>query len=428
MKKKITIFATCSLAAIITVTGVSLTGKDSNKVEKDTVNNIVETQTEQQTAVVGVTNINSVGATLDVSGDKVSSSQKEQVTGLISLNNIGFSSELNAYMNCLTNGALSDEEKHEITKELDIATEVVPEGSIIDGYTNLGISNVTSYLNVRKGAGTNYKVVGKMPGYSVCEIISEEGEWYKVKSGKVTGYVSKEFILTGYDANVKAKEKMTEVLVVKCDKLNVREEPSTDCSISTKVSVGEYLDIVEKEKDGWYKASINGLTGYVSADYVEVVYSLPTAVEVVEVQVTAPSSSSSSSSAKQNYSNLDPTVSQTAKDLINTAMQYLGCPYVYGGNSLTKGIDCSGFVKQIFAKYGYQVPRTSKEYPNVGTQVPLSQIKPGDILIYKYGSRIGHVAIYIGNGQIIHAANDRKGVCIGNAYFIQPYMAVRVIK
>ena len=215
---------------------------------------------------------------------------------------------------------------------------------------------------------------------------------------------------------------MTEVLVVTCDKLNVREEPSTDCSISTKVSVGEHLDIVEKEKDGWYKASINGLTGYVSADYVEVVYSLPTAVEVVEVQV-----SGSSSSSRPTYSNLDPNVSQTAKDLINTGMQYLGNPYRYGGNSLTKGIDCSGFVKQIFAKYGYSLPRTSGGYTSVGTRVPLDQIKPGDILIYKYGSRIGHVAIYIGNGQILHAANERDGICISNAYFIYPYMAVRVI-
>lgn len=425
MKKKITIFATCSLAAIITVTGIALTGNDGNKVEKDTVNNVVENQTEQQTAVVGVTNITSVGATLDVSGDKVSSSQNEQVTGLVSLNNIGFSSELNTYMDKLSRGVLSDEEKHNITKELDIATEVVPEGSIIDGYTNLGISNVTSYLNVRKGAGTNYKVVGKMPGYSVCEIIGEDGDWYKIKSGVVTGYVSKEYILTGYDANIKAQEKMTEVLVVTCDKLNVREEPSTNCSISTKVSVGEHLEIVEPEKDGWYKASINGLTGYVSADYVEVVYSLPTAIEVVEVQVSRPSSSSSGS--KPTYSNLDPNVSQKAKDLINTGMQYLGNPYVYGGNSLTKGIDCSGFVKQIFAKYGYSLPRTSREYPNVGTRVPIDQIKPGDILIYKYGSRIGHVAIYIGNGKILHAANQRDGICISNAYFIQPYMAVRVI-
>ena len=416
MRKKITIIATCSLAAITVIASASIMKKDSN----NTTNKkhvAAEQQTEQETAVIGITNITSVGATLDVTDENLTAGLEGQATGQVSLYNTGFASTMDTY-----NTSITEEEKHDLIKDLDLVTEVVPEGSIIDGYTNLGISNVTSYLNVRKGAGTNYKIVGKMPGYSVCEIISDEGEWYKIKSGSVTGYVSKEFILTGYDANVKAQEKMTEVLVVTCDKLNVREEPSTDCSISTKVSVGEHLDIVEKEKDGWYKASINGLTGYVSADYVEVVYSLPTAVEVVEVQV-----SGSSSSSRPTYSNLDPNVSQTAKDLINTGMQYLGNPYRYGGNSLTKGIDCSGFVKQIFAKYGYSLPRTSGGYTSVGTRVPLDQIKPGDILIYKYGSRIGHVAIYIGNGQILHAANERDGICISNAYFIYPYMAVRVI-
>ena len=416
MRKKITIIATCSLAAITVIASASLMKKDSNNTtNKKQV--AAEQQTEQETAVIGITNITSVGATLDVTGENLTAGLDGQATGQVSLYNTGFASTVGTY-----NAGITEEEKHDLIKDLDLVTEVVPEGSIIDGYTNLGISNVTSYLNVRKGAGTNYKIVGKMPGYSVCEIISDEGEWYKIKSGSVTGYVSKEFILTGYEANVKAQEKMTEVLVVTCDKLNVREEPSTDCSISTKVSVGEHLDIVEKEKDGWYKASINGLTGYVSADYVEVVYSLPTAVEVVEVQV-----SGSSSSSRPTYSNLDPNVSQTAKDLINTGMQYLGNPYRYGGNSLTKGIDCSGFVKQIFAKYGYSLPRTSGGYTSVGTRVPLDQIKPGDILIYKYGSRIGHVAIYIGNGQILHAANERDGICISNAYFIYPYMAVRVI-
>ena len=416
MRKKITIIATCSLAAITVIASAYLMKKDSNNTtNKKQV--AAEQQTEQETAVIGITNITSVGATLDVTGENLTAGLDGQATGQVSLYNTGFASTVGTY-----NAGITEEEKHNLIKDLDLVTEVVPEGSIIDGYTNLGISNVTSYLNVRKGAGTNYKIVGKMPGYSVCEIISDEGEWYKIKSGSVTGYVSKEFILTGYEANVKAQEKMTEVLVVTCDKLNVREEPSTDCSISTKVSVGEHLDIVEKEKDGWYKASINGLTGYVSADYVEVVYSLPTAVEVVEVQV-----SGSSSSSRPTYSNLDPNVSQTAKDLINTGMQYLGNPYVYGGNSLTRGIDCSGFVKQIFAKYGYSLPRTSGGYTSVGTRVPLDQIKPGDILIYKYGSRIGHVAIYIGNGQILHAANERDGICISNAYFIYPYMAVRVI-
>ena len=422
MRKKITIIATCSLAAITVIASTSLMSKDSND-KKNNKQSAVEVQTEQETAVIGITNITSVGATLDVTGDNLTAGLNGQATGQVSLYNAGVASAMGTYFDYMSSGAVTEQEKHDLIKDLDIATEVVPEGSIIDGYTNLGISNVTSYLNVRKGAGTNNKIVGKMPGYSVCEIIGEEGDWYKIKSGVVTGYVSKEFILTGYDANVKAKEKMTEVLVVKCDKLNVREEPSTDCSISTKVSVGEHLEIVEGEKDGWYKASINGLTGYVSADYVEIVYSLPTAIEVVEVQASRPSSSGS----KPTYSNLDPTVSQTAIDLINTGMQYLGNPYVYGGNSLTNGIDCSGFVKQIFAKYGYSLPRTSKQYPNVGTRVPLDQIKPGDILIYKYGSSIGHVAIYIGNGQILHAANKKDDICISNAYFVTPYMAVRVI-
>ena len=422
MKKKITIFAACSLAAITAVTSISMLGNDSN-VSNNNDNTISETESkvvEQQTAATGITNLTAVGATLE-------SDKQELIYGGTSLNSVGFASDMSTYLDYMLNDTVSEGDKQDIIKDLDIKSEVVPEGSIIDGYTNLGISNVTSYLNVRKGPSTSYKVVGKMPGYSVCEILSEEDGWYKIKSGKVTGYVSKEFILTGYEANVKAKDKMTEVLVVNCDKLNVREEPSTDCSVSTKVSVGEHLDIVEPEKDGWYKASINGLTGYVAAEYVDVVYTLPTAIEVVEIQVTRPSTGSSSGS-KPTYENNDSSVSQTAVDLINTAMQYLGTPYVYGGNSLTKGVDCSGFVKQIFAKYGYQVPRTSREYPSVGTKVSLSNIKPGDILIYKYGSRIGHVAIYIGNGQIIHAANDKKGVCIGSAYFIQPYMAVRVIK
>ena len=263
MKKKITIFATCSLAAITVVTSVSIfgnTNKATNKTEN--ITKIEETTVEQQTAATGITNISSVGSTLDGKGDVVSGN-KELIYYGASLNSIGFATDINTYVDYMSNESVESGDKKDVIKDLDLKTEIVPEGSIIDGYTNLGISNVTSYLNVRKGPGTNYKVVGKMPGYSVCEVISEEDGWYKIKSGKVTGYVSKEFILTGYEANVKAKDKMTEVLVVNCDKLNVREEPSTDCSVSTKVSVGEHLDIVEPEKDGWYKASINGLTGYV---------------------------------------------------------------------------------------------------------------------------------------------------------------------
>ena len=113
--------------------------------------------------------------------------------------------------------------------------------------------------------------------------------------------------------------------------------------------------------------------------------------------------------------------------MINYAYNFLGNPYVYGGNSLTNGIDCSGFVQQIFGKFGYSLPRTSLAYANVGTRIDYRNAKPGDILVYKYGDGSGHVAIYIGNGQIVHASTPKTGICIGNAYFTAPYCAVRVL-
>lgn len=444
MKKKNTIIGACSLAVITIGIGIHVfSGTDTeNKVqEEQQVETTASTASLEgmKPAATGITNISSVGASSVIDTMDTGNEQMAEVTGDVNYFNVGFADALESYHECIYNDDVTTEELYAYVKDMDIATQVVPEESIIAGYEKLGVSNATTYLNIREGASTSDKVIGKLPGYSACEILEEDGDWYKIKSGTVIGYVSAEYILTGYDANVKAKEKMTRLLEVKCDQLNVRESANVDCDIATKVSTGEHLTIVEEEKDGWWKAEINGLSGYVAAEYVEVVYTLPTAIEIKEVEeetntVTSSGVASSSSqggsskSSSVTYTNLDSTVSQTAIDLINTAYQYLGNPYVYGGNSLTNGIDCSGFVKQIFAMYGYSLPRTSRQYVSVGTQVPISQIKAGDILIYKYGSSIGHVAIYIGNGKIIHAANESSGICIGNAYFVYPYMAVRVIK
>lgn len=343
-------------------------------------------------------------------------------TGTLMYSEAGMSEALEGYGSYI---ALADSESTDASVEaLDVALKFVPEGSVIEGYTNLGVSNVTTYLNVRSGAGTDNEIVGKMPGGSACEVISEENGWYKIQSGDVTGYVDKQYILIGYDANVKAMETMRNVLRVNCDVLNVRQEPTQECAISTRVETGEILEIVEPENNGWYKININNLEGYVKAEYVDNIYNLPVAEKISRVVATA---GSGKSGASYDASNLDQSVSQTAVDLINYAYQFLGNPYVYGGNSLTNGIDCSGFVKQIFAHYGYSLPRTSSAYPSAGTRIDYRDAKPGDILVYRYGDGSGHVAIYIGDGQIVHASTPATGICIGNAYFTTPYCAVRVL-
>lgn len=298
-------------------------------------------------------------------------------------------------------------EKKEEIKAEETKAEEKKITSVVDGYTVLGVANVTNYLNVRETPDLDGKILGKLPMNAGCEIIETLEGWYKISSGNVEGYVSAEYLLTGEEANARAKEAIATVAKVNADMLMVREEPNTECTILTRVAEGEELEVVEVQ-EGWVKVNIDSKTGYVSADYVEVYQSLPKGVTLKELS----------------YSD---GVSSTAVDLIEYAKQFLGNPYVYGGTSLTNGTDCSGFTMRIFAQYGYSLSRTSREQANNGTRVSLSEIQPGDLLFYSYGGSIGHVAIYIGNGQIIHASTERTGIIIGNAYYTNPVCATRII-
>ena len=279
--------------------------------------------------------------------------------------------------------------------------------SIVAGYNVLGVANVTNYLNVRETPDLDGKVLGKLPMNAGCEILETLDGWYKISSGNVEGYVSAEYLLTGAEANERASGCLATVAKVKADMLMVREEPNTDCTILTRVAYDEELEAVEL-LDGWVKVNIDNKFGYVSAEYVDVYQTLPKGITIEELS----------------YGN---GISNTTVDLIEYAKQFLGNPYVYGGTSLTNGTDCSGFTMRIFEHFGYGLSRTSREQANNGTRVSLSEIQPGDLLFYSHGGSIGHVAIYIGNGQIIHASTERTGIIIGNAFYTTPVCATRII-
>lgn len=301
----------------------------------------------------------------------------------------------------------SEAEADTADTESQVQEEQAPVASVVSEYTVLGVANVTNYLNVRETPDLEGKLLGKLPMNAGCEILETLDGWYKVRSGNVEGYVSAEFLLTGEAANQRASEVIATVARVNADMLMVREQPNTDCTIITRVAEGEELEVVE-QLDGWVKINIDSETGYVCADYVSVYQSLPKGVTLKELS----------------YGD---GVSNTAVDLIEYAKQFLGNPYVYGGTSLTRGTDCSGFTMRVFEHFGYSLSRTSREQAYNGTRVSLSEIQPGDLLFYKHGSTIGHVAIYIGNGQIIHASTERTGIIIGNAYYTTPACATRII-
>ncbi|MBQ8946274.1 MAG: C40 family peptidase [Lachnospiraceae bacterium] len=276
------------------------------------------------------------------------------------------------------------------------------------GYTNLGISNVSDNLNIRALPGEDGKIVGKLPKNAACEVLEEEKGWSHIKSGEVEGYVKSEYLLTGLQAKTKVREFAEDVVKVGTDGLNVREEPSTDSSIVTQVATGEILEYVGTE-DGWVSVMIDDEKVYVSADYVEVTSELRTALTMTEVLYGE-------------------GVSDVRAALCNYALQYVGNPYVWGGTSLSKGADCSGFVLSVFRNFGISLPHYSGSQANSGKSITLGQAKPGDLVFYGKGKRINHVAIYLGGGRVVHASSPRTGIKVSNVNYRTPVKVVRILQ
>ena len=276
------------------------------------------------------------------------------------------------------------------------------------GYTNLGIAQVADHLNVRETAEDGSKIVGKMENDTGCEILGIEGDKAHITSGSVEGYVSIDYILTGKDAVAQADSVVKELATVNADGLKLREAPSLDARVYDMVAYGEELEVLDNGSD-WVGVDFDGNELYVSADYVTVDTKLKTALNMTEFLYGA-------------------GVSDVRVELCEYAKQFVGNPYVWGGTSLTKGADCSGFVLSVFAKYGISLPHSSRAQANSGTRIKMSEAKPGDLVFYAKGGRINHVAIYIGGGQVISASSPKTGIRIASAYYRTPVAVTRILQ
>ncbi len=289
-----------------------------------------------------------------------------------------------------------------------LTMEAAPqEPATICGYTNLGIAQVENHLNIREGAGEEYDLVGKLPVDAGCEILSDEGEWFQIRSGKVTGYVKGEFLLTGQDAANRANEVKSIVATSVTQTLNARVEPNTDCSIWTMIAEGEELQLLEDQGE-WLKVDVDGDECYVAREFVELSEQLQKAMTMTEIRYGE-------------------GISDVRVDMVQYACQFVGNRYVWGGTSLTNGVDCSGFTMRIYEKYGISLPHSSRAQSGYGTKINSSEAKPGDLFFYGNGDGINHVAMYIGNGQVVHASSARTGIKISNAFYRSPICVTRLL-
>lgn len=358
----------------------------------------------------------------------------------------------------LTTGNIKADEK-DTTKETNTATE--------SKYANKAVADIysTTTLNIRKKGSINAKIVGKMKKGNIATVLKKGSEWSKVRSGNVTGYVKNQYLVFGDEIENFAKQNVKKVAKVQTETLRVRKKASTNSKIVTLVSEDDKLK-VKKQTDDWAKVKVDGQIGYVSKDYAKVTYSFGKAKSMKQIQAeqaakeaqkqaaqttigneSASTSSSNTSNSSTTSGSTKASSVQAAKKasvsvsssgssatgsrIASYAQQFIGNPYRYGGNSLTSGIDCSGFTQQIMAKFGYSISRTSSSQAGEGRAVSTSNLRAGDLVFYGNGGSINHVAVYIGGGQVVHASNSapypRGGIKISNVNYRTPICARRII-
>ena len=476
------------------------------------------------------------------------------------------------------------------------------------GYDVKAIAQVDEYVNVRDAAGEEGQVIGQLYNNSAADILGQEGDWYLIKSGDVTGYVKSEFFATGEQAKELAGNVGTEMATVNTTTLMVRKKASEKSKVVSMVGDSQCLEILEDAGD-WVKVAVDSdVIGYVSKDYVdcstqfveaesiekvearedaakaahdkaeemlsaaveamnsatadeaayaaymasqaaaevkqlaaeqafdydlqelaqntidkanEAAYAAVMAEEAqkaaeaeaaakaeaeaaaqaaadaaaqaeaeaaaqaeaeaaaqaeaeaaaqaqaaqeaadaaaqaaaeaqanaaqqgtdeaqqaadvaiqeaetaqAEADAAAQAQADAAAQATQSSTSDSSSTSGTRQSIVNFALQFVGCPYVYGGTSLTNGADCSGFTQSVMANFGISIPRTAGAQSVGGRAVSLSNIQPGDLLFYSgsgdYG--IGHVTMYIGNGQVVHASTSRTGIIVSDIGYRTPCAA-----
>lgn len=293
---------------------------------------------------------------------------------------------------------------------------------------NIVVAKANDYINVRSLPSNKGKVIGKFYNNAVGTILSEENGWYEIQSGNVVGYVKADLCITGDEAVLLAEELGVRMALVECDGLLVRAEASAQGAVLGMFAMGDDL-LVTEETSEWIKVDIEGGCGWVSRDYVKVYTEYIVAESKEEEakrlkQEKAEREEARIAAAELIISYVEETEeNEMGIAVAEYAVQFIGNPYVWGGTSLTDGADCSGFVMSVYEHFGISLPHSSASDRRQGSAVKggLENAQPGDLICYS-----GHVAIYIGDGQIVHAASEKSGIKVSKANY-RKILAIRRI-
>ena len=256
------------------------------------------------------------------------------------------------------------------------------------GASAAGIGTATVYddgLRLREEASLSSAVLDSASKNDVVTVLEDAGSnWYRVSYNGQEGYMSgAHLIITWNDVATAVANGDTCYGRVTASSLNVRSSATTDSAKVGSLSIGSVVEIVDQQDD-WYQISYQDGTAWVSAEYVN--------------------------------AGIDPNASSVGQQVVDLAMQYLGCRYVYGASGPSQ-FDCSGFTSYIYAQLGYSLNRSAAGQTQNGTYVSWNDLQPGDLVLFRHSGSskaASHVGIFIGSGQFIHASTNDYQVRIDN--------------
>ena len=275
-----------------------------------------------------------------------------------------------------------------------------------------GTVKTASAVNFRSAPDTSSDVLEKIYDSERVAVLGESGSFYKAAYKGRTGYIHKDYVELQPIMNIKpGGAKIT------ASALNVRSAPGTENSIVTKLYEGNVCEIIGINS-GWLKVTCGSSTGYIHPDYIEV-------VSASSSQKNGSSGSGAKSSGGGSAASA--TSGSIRRSIIEYAAKFLGVPYSYGGSS-PSGFDCSGFTKYVFDNFGITLARSSADqYSSSVTKISRSDLNLGDLVFFSRNKAgvVGHVGIYVGNGDFIHAPSPGNSVCydsLNSTYYSSHYI------